>query len=297
MPALIAICLLILEAPAAAAHGNEGHDALRWTFDPWILAPLVTIAVFHALGSIRLSRRRHGFPRWMIRSAALFWAGLATLAVALVSPLHDLGEHLFSVHMVEHELIMALAAPLLVLARPVALLLWGMPVAVRRHVGSGLASRGVRLAWQTLTIPVVAAVLHGLAIWVWHAPALFDATVSDVLLHRLQHLSFFLTGLLFWWAVIWRCSRGASAWLLFVTMLHTSILGALIAVAPSVLYLAQTRYAGEWGLTALEDQQLAGVIMWVPGGIVYAGATLWFLATWIQGASKGGEDAYRFRLV
>lgn len=297
MPPLIAICLLICQATAAAAHGNESHDSLSWTFDPWILAPLVTIAVLYALGAIRLSRRRHGFPHWMRRPAILFWTGLATLAVALVSPLHGLGEHLFSVHMVEHELIMAVAAPLLVLARPVALLLWGLPGGMRRRVGSGLASRGVRVAWQTLIIPAVAAVLHGLAIWSWHAPPLFDATVSDVLLHRLQHLSFFLTGIVFWWAVIWGCSRGASAWLLFVTMLHTSILGALIALAPRVLYLAQTQYAGEWGLAPLEDQQLAGIIMWVPGGIVYAGATLWFLATWIQGASTGGENAQHVRLV
>jgi putative membrane protein len=297
MPALIAICLLICQATAAVAHGTESHGSLSWTSDPWIFAPLVTIAVLYALGAIRLSRRRHGFPPWMRQSAILFWTGLATLVVALVSPLHGLGEHLFSVHMVEHELIMAVAAPLLVLARPVALLLWGLPANMRRRVGRGLASRGVRVMWQALTIPTVAAVLHGLAIWVWHAPALFDATVSDVLLHRLQHLSFFLTGLLFWWAVIWRCSRGTSAWLLFVTMLHTSILGALIALAPRVLYLAQTRHAGEWGLAPLEDQQLAGIIMWIPGGIVYAAATLWFLATWIQGASTGGENAQRIRLV
>ena len=97
MSALIAVFVLILQATAAAAHGNESHASISWTFDPWIMVPLVAVALLYALGSIRMSRRRRGMSHWMIRSGVLFWTGLAALAAALVSPLHELGEHLFSV--------------------------------------------------------------------------------------------------------------------------------------------------------------------------------------------------------
>jgi cytochrome c oxidase assembly factor CtaG len=115
---------------------------------------------------------------------------------------------------------------------------------------------------------------------------LFDAAVTNVLAHRLQHLSFLLTALLFWWSVFRRSNSGLAAWHLFVTMLHTSVLGALMALAPRVLYNAQTGTAAEWGLTPLEDQQLAGIIMWVPAGTVYAGAALVLILIWIRGSSS-----------
>ena len=116
--------------------------------------------------------------------------------------------------------------------------------------------------------------MHGVAIWAWHAPILFDAAVTNIVLHRLQHLSFLLTAIVFWWSVLRNSNAGLAAWHLFVTMLHTSVLGALMALAPRVLYQAQTATAAAWGLTPLEDQQLAGIIMWVPAGTIYAGAAL-----------------------
>jgi putative membrane protein len=105
-------------------------------------------------------------------------------------------------------------------------------------------------------------------------------------MHRLQHLSFFATALLFWWAVVWKSEYGAAAWHLFITMIHTGILGALMALSPRVLYAAQT--ASAWGLTPLEDQQLAGMIMWVPAGTIYAAGALTMIALWVGSSSKGG---------
>jgi cytochrome c oxidase assembly factor CtaG len=118
---------------------------------------------------------------------------------------------------------------------------------------------------------------------------LFDAAVASVLFHRLQHLSFLVTALLFWWSVLRRSNCGLAAWHLFVTMLHTSVLGALMALAPRVLYDAQTATAGAWGLTALEDQQLAGIIMWIPAGTVYAGAALAMTSIWIRQSGVNGR--------
>jgi cytochrome c oxidase assembly factor CtaG len=207
-----------------------------------------------------------------------------------VSPLHWLGEHVFTFHMIEHEIVMAVAAPLLVLARPVGVLLWSCPKSVRASAGRWLRRAKVLGERTGLLRPASATVIHGLAIWIWHAPQLFDAAVEHDWIHRLQHLSFFLSALLFWWALLRRADYGIATWHIFVTMIHTSVLGALIALAPTVLYRAQTAHAAAFGLTPLDDQQLAGLVMWVPAGTIYAAAALVFAGLWISrsGQTNGG---------
>ena len=207
-----------------------------------------------------------------------------------MSPLHWLGERLFTFHMIEHEIIMAISAPLIVLSRPVGTLLWSLPRRIRIKAGRVMQLAAVRKAWNWLSAGSTATLLHAIAIWAWHAPALFDAAVTNVVIHRLQHLSFFLTAVLFWWSVFRRSETGAAAWQVFVTMLHTSVLGALMALTPRVLYVAQTATASAWGLTPLEDQQLAGIIMWVPAGTIYAGTALALMAIWIR---RSGQKARR----
>lgn len=293
---ILLLILMLTGAGPVTAHGGEEHGAgPQWTFDPWIVVPIAALGILFALGLIRLSRRANARV-FLFRSGLAYGAGWIALVAALVSPLHFIGEHLFTFHMIEHELVMGVAAPLLALARPVGILFWGMPRRLRHIARKAIKSRSAQRVWVVLSSGLVETALHGLAIWVWHVPALFDATVSDILLHRLQHLSFFATALLFWWTVLWKSDRGTAAWHLFVTMMHTTILGALIALAPRVAYMAQTQSAPEWGLTPLEDQQLAGIVMWVPSGIIYAGAALAMLALWIQGASRGGSHAGRIQL-
>jgi putative membrane protein len=274
--------------PAAAlAHGGEPHvTAATWTFDPWIVGPLLAVGLPWLLGASMLWRRtRIGQPSRSWRGAA-FGLGWFSLAGALVSPLHWLGEHLFTFHMIEHEIVMAVAAPLLVVARPIGTMLWSLPRRARTAAGRVLRRRAIVTAWDWLSSGGNATVLHGIAIWAWHAPLLFDAAVTDVAMHRLQHLSFLLTAVLFWWSVFYHSNPGLAAWHLFVTMMHTSILGALMALSPKVLYQAQTATALQWGLTPLQDQQLAGLIMWIPAGTVYAGAAMAFTVVWIR---KSGE--------
>ena len=156
-----------------------------------------------------------------------------------------------------------------------------------------LRHSGRRTTWTALTRPLTATVIQGIAIWVWHAPALFDTAVANIMLHRLQHVSFLVTGLLFWRALVRRRNSGAAAAYVSATMLHTSILGAVIALARQILYRLQTERAAEWGITPLHDQQLAGLIMWIPvmwipAGFVYAGTALFFFAAWVKrsGATK-----------
>jgi cytochrome c oxidase assembly factor CtaG len=290
MQRLILLVLTWSLLPGTAfAHGDANDGAILgapWTFDAWIVTPLAAAAVTYGAGLTRLAARGGG-RRGQLRLRVLgYGAGWLGLAAALVSPLHWLGEHLFTAHMIEHEIVMAAAAPLLVLGRPIGVLLWSLPRRLRRRTGRILKRPLVLRGWRALSNGSTATLLHGVAIWGWHLPASFDAAVASETLHRLQHLSFLLTALLFWWAVLRPDRRAAGAWHLFVTMLHTSALGALIALAPRVLYAAQTAAAPGWGLTPLEDQQLAGIVMWIPAGTIYAGAALALIAALIRQSSQ-----------
>ncbi|WP_426954386.1 cytochrome c oxidase assembly protein [Muricoccus radiodurans] len=280
--------LLLLPA-TVWAHGGESYDGPDgWNFDPWVVLPLLLSLGLYFVGVWRLWKRAgpgRGIGRWQVRAYLLGWFGLAG---AVLSPLHEFGERVFTLHMIEHEIIMALAAPLLVLARPAGALAWALPAGWRRP----LLRWRPRGLWAAATAPVFATAAHGVAIWIWHVPVLFEAAVAHAALHRLQHLSFIVTALLFWWALLRRCTPGAAAMHLFVTMMHTGLLGALMALAPRVLYRVQTAGSGVIGLTALEDQQLAGLVMWIPAGTVYAGAALAFLAAWIGRSGHGAGAAH-----
>lgn len=290
MRKIAAITAGLLAGGAAHAHElTPDVSGARWTLDPWIVLPLMVFGLMYGLGALVLLRRRARVPGaglWQVVACA---AGWLLLIAALVSPLHWLGERLLSFHMIEHEILMAVAAPLLVIARPVGTLLWSLPRRVRLSIGRWMRLPATDAVWGFFSAGRTATILHGMAIWGWHAPLLFDAAVSNLLLHRAQHLSFFLTAVLFWWSVFRRSETGAAAWHVFITMLHTSVLGALMALAPHLLYREQQEAAGAWGLTPLEDQQLAGIIMWVPAGTIYAGAALTLIALWITRAAKQTE--------
>jgi putative membrane protein len=288
----VAVTLFLIGLPSHAhAHGTESHGATAsWTYDPWVVIPLLIAGILYALGSSVLARRSVVGRKVRGWHSAAYVAGWLSLTLALVSPLHWLGEHLFTFHMIEHEIVMAISAPLLVISRPVGTFLWSLPRRHRVTVGRLLRRRAVTATWRWVSSGGNATLLHGVAIWAWHAPLLFDAAVVNVAAHRLQHLSFLLTAILFWWSVLRNSESGVAAWHLFITMLHTSVLGALMALAPRVLYAAQTATALDWGLTPLEDQQLAGLIMWVPAGTIYAGATLAFTAIWVRHSSISRES-------
>jgi putative membrane protein len=207
-----------------------------------------------------------------------FLAGWLVLALSLLSPLHALGGVLFSAHMTQHELLMTVAAPLLVIGTPLVPFVWALEPRWRRATGRCVAGPAFARPWRAITHPLAAFLIHGAAIWVWHVPALYDATIDSETLHALQHVSFFASALLFWWAVLRgsaaRGGAGASIGILFGTMLHTGALGALLALTPTLLYPAYAATTAPWRLLPLDDQQLGGLIMWVPGGIAYLVAAL-----------------------
>lgn len=259
---------------------------LRWEWAPGIVLSLALSALLYALGVCRLWRNAgagHGVRSWQ---AACFASGWTVVALSLVSPLHELSEQLFSAHMVQHELLMAVGAPLLVLGRPLVPMLWALPLRLRIRIGGVAHVASVRQLCRSVTSPLAAWAIQAAVLWIWHALPLFQATLHNDGAHALQHACFLAASLLFWWALVHgghgRLGHGAAVIYVFTTAIHTSALGALLTFSHRVWYPAYGPTAATWGLTALADQQLAGLIMWIPASLPYLGACLWLLASWIN---------------
>jgi putative membrane protein len=277
--------LFLLPMIALAHKGEplEPHDLWSaWSFEPGVVIPLLIAAWLYVRGA----RRGRGIT---LRQQACFWTGWTVLALALVSPLHPLGGVLFSAHMAQHEILMLVAAPLLVLSRPLVAFLWGLPFEWRRTAGAWSKAKPVERTWTWLTDPLTAWLIHAVALWAWHAPSLFQATIHNEWVHSAQHTSFLGSALLFWWALFYaqgKSEYGAGVFYIFTTMVHTGILGALLTFAPSLWYPAYARTTAEWGLTPLEDQQIGGLIMWVPAGALYMAAGLAMFAAWMRHSER-----------
>lgn len=270
-------CLALLPLHALA-HGVAASPGAGWTFDAWILVPLLVSLLWFGIGFARLRARS---VRTGSKQAVLFGLGWLVLGGALVSPLHAAGERSFAAHMVEHELLMLIAAPLLVMSRPLGMALWALPQRWRLRLGeAGLNPRWQR-CWQTITAPVGATLLQAVALWGWHAPPAFDLALASPGWHVAQHLSFLVTALLFWWAVLraHRANVGMAVGCLFFTAIVSGALGALMALSTSPWYVGYAKLdLDAFGLNPAEDQQLAGLLMWVPGGLVHAAAGVALLA-------------------
>jgi putative membrane protein len=243
-------------------------DPFAWTLDPRVTVPLLLLAVVYGRGLVRLAAAGPRGRRQRRQQALLFWSGWTVLAIALVTPLHALGGRVFAAHMAGHELLMVLAAPLLVAARPGGVLLMGLPTLLRR-AGVAVAQHG-RGLWRAVREPWTAALLHAGAIWIWHAPGPFLAALADPTLHVLQHASFFGSALLLWSAARRPQQRPSAIGALFATSLQAGALGALLTFSPRAWYPSAPDPASICGLSRIEDQQLAGLIMWIPACTIYA---------------------------
>lgn len=284
-------------APTAVAHtpGADpgGGAATAWSFEPWVIASLLFSAGLYAWGLARLWRRAGRGHGLQVVQASAFAGGWWLLIVALVSPLDALGERSFAAHMVQHELLMLGAAPLLVMGRPLGAWAWALPAAWRAGVGTLFRHPGWRTPWRLLTGAGGAWLTHALAVWLWHVPALFEAALHDGTVHTWQHLSFLLTALLFWWSVLGASTAGRQGVALlstFTTMVHTGALGALLTFARVPWYPHYLHTAPVFGLDALSDQQLGGLVMWVPAGAVYLVVALALGARWLS--PRGGRTRH-----
>ena len=277
-----------LDAPAATFAAGP------WPIDPWVLACLALSATLYAVGVARLWRHA-GIGRGVsTRRALAFAAGWLVTAAALVGPLDALASQLFSAHMLQHEALMVVAAPLFVVGRPLAAWAWAIPPGARRAVGRFFHRPAWRTPWLVVTGPLAAWLVHALVLWLWHLPSWFEAALAGDGVHALQHASFLLAALLYWWSVVGVApvrNRGAAMASLFTTMVHTGALGALLALSPVPWY---PTYAGRtlaFGLDPLEDQQLGGLVMWIPAGFAYVACGLATAAHWLQRHGRVGHAA------
>ncbi len=280
----------------ALLHAAAG-DA--WSWEPWVAVPLVVVAAVYARGvAVLWSHEQHrGVRALEIASFAIGWA---TLVVALMSPLHALSERLFSAHMVQHELLMVVAAPLLLIGKPMVVLLWAMPPSARRTLARISRGSWWHITWSILSRPADAWLIHAIVIWCWHLPMLFQATLGSDTVHALQHGSFLGSALLFWWAVIHprrRASLGLSILYLFTTAIHTAALGALMTFARVPWYPRYGSAGATWGLSLIEDQQLAGLVMWIPASFAYLIAALIILRRWLRDSEWRVTNAERAAIL
>jgi cytochrome c oxidase assembly factor CtaG/cytochrome c2 len=304
---------------SAAAHDAlppAPHDLLTaWSADPGVLLAAGVVALLYARGvrprglarapgspssplpGLDRRSRRAGAAR--VRGAALhgartpvFGAGLTAALGALVTPLHAAGEALASAHMVQHLLLAGVAAPLLALASPLGVVLRGTPPALRRAGLRGWRRAApLRRAFGAASHPALAWALHAAAVWAWHLPGAYDAALASTPLHAAEHVTLLGTGLLFWWSVLRPgARRGAVAAAgilpLFAVTVATGGLGALLAFAREPLYAGHLDSAAAWGLSPLEDQQLAGLLMWVPGSLPYAAAAAFLLVRTLRAPAR-----------
>jgi len=276
--------------PLGAAARTPAID--WWPFEPWAVACLVLGGAIYVLGVVRLWRHAGAGRGVHKRRAVAFAAAWLVTAAALLGPLDALAARLFSAHMLQHEALMVVAAPLFVIGRPLGAWAWALPFAWRRAFGSFFHRRAWRAPWLAVTGPLGAWLVHALALWLWHLPAWFEAALASDGMHALQHASFLLGALLYWWSVLGpERNRAAAMASLFTTMVHTSALGALLALSPVAWYPSYVGRTLAFGLDPLEDQQLGGLIMWVPAGLAYLACGLAIAAQWLQRHERLGHTA------
>lgn len=289
--------LLALAAMPQLAHAHDGAVTpaslwQRWNLDPMLLLSLLAASALYGYGVGRLWRRAgpgRGVRRWQV---AAFAGGMLSLLVALITPLDALSAALFSAHMVQHLLLMMVAAPLLVLSDPLLPLLWALPLAARQRIGR-LWKRSAPLGRLACVIerPLVVWVLHAAIFWLWHLPRLYEAALASELVHHLEHACFFAVACLFWWAIGQMGGRrleraGAGVLFVFTTALQSGALGALLTLSPFPWYRFYEPHTAAWGLSPLDDQQLGGVIMWVPSGVLYLIVAAALFVLWLQALGR-----------
>lgn len=285
---LIVPLLVLLSAGPASAH--TAHDA-GWTADPLVLLAMAAAGSAYTLGLLRLWRRAgpgrglHGLR------VTLFALGYLLAGGLLLSPLDTWAERLLSAHMIQHFGLMLVAAPLMVLGRPGLAFLWAVPASRRAALGR-LAGGAAGRAWRAATHPLGAWMIYLVALWIWHMPALHQWALRSDAVHAAQHASFLGAALLLWTAVLERPraeGRAGAFFAVFATAVHSCALAALLTTARTLWYPAYAAGAGGWGLTPLQDQQLGGLIMWVPCCAILLGAAVAVFAGLLRDAELRAE--------
>ena len=249
---------------------------LSWSFEPTILIGVAVAAALYIRGWKRLRSRGRGGRILKPWRAWCFAAGLGTVVIAVVSPIGTFTSLFFFMHMIQHILLIMIAAPLIWLGAPMLPTMWAFSRGNRRRLGKLFhEAHPVHRVFHFLTRPGIALPLFLLVLAGWHHPALYDAAQGRTLVHDLEHALFFGTALLFWWPVIHptggrrRLAYGAAILYIFPAKLAGFVLGAYLTLTGTPYYQTYINAPRLWGISALADQQAGGLIMWVIGGLLF----------------------------
>lgn len=280
-----------------------------WNWRIEIIVVLIVFGTLYTRGWFRLRRRTAGSyaadrtrrrspwrlaVRWRL---VCYWIGLIFIVLALLSPIDPLGQQLFLMHMIQHLLLIMLAPPLLLVANPMPFVLWGMPDGLRLRVGAFLAwllrkDAPFRKGLLFLTNPGILWMLWVIALFAWHDPGLYNAALEIGWVHDLEHWSFFLTSMLLWWNVTnagprihKKISLLARIGFLIAAVPPNMLLGVILSFSEP-LYTYYESVPRPWAVSLAADQQIGGVIMWVPGSMMYVIAALILIARLLNGAEQ-----------
>jgi putative membrane protein len=270
MPSLFCAVLFLLDDYAYAHGSGSVQDVIGWY--AIIIGNLSLLSFLYIRGWRRKTPREWG-------PFLYFLGAIVAVLAALLPPIDLLSEELLSIHMIQHMLLMMVAAPLFVFSHSDFFIRMGFTGQGRRRiwrlqrlfVGGGL---------NRVTRPLLIAGLYALVLWIWHLPRLYESALESRLIHNVQHLAFFISSYFFWKVLLRRIgspalNSAAGIIYLFVTSLHSTALGVLMALSPQIWYPFYSHTTGAHGLSAIEDQQLAGYIMWMPAGISYVLIAIW----------------------
>lgn len=291
----LSVALAALLAAKAAAHGEASSPSetwAHWDLNPAVVLTIVFFTGWYTLGLYRLWSRA-GMGRGLSRRQATAWfTGIAALVIALISPLDAAAANLFSLHMVQHLLLILVAPPLLVTGAADVAFLWALPVSWRRRFGRFEHGIGRSLMGESgATAPLMIVLLATAVLWLWHLPVLYDLAVRVEAVHIGEHAAFLVTAILFWVTVLRLRPRdhvrnGVRILYVFGMALQGSMLGALLTFASRPLYQSHVATAPAWGLDPLVDQQLAGLIMWVPPALLYVGVAAYLFVSWLNALER-----------
>ena len=261
----------------------------QWALTSPVAVILALLLVSYLFGLYRLNSRARtsDAPPIPAGRVALTLSGFAALAFSLIGPADAFAEDLFFLHMIQHLLLTLVAAPLLLVASPVAAYLWSLPANARYKVAGSFARRGpVGRVLRRLTFPRFAIIFYILTMYVWHLPVMYEAAIHNEALHYAEHLMFFGAAVLFWWPIAGpapiRSQLTYPKRLLYTMLAFTpsAALGAGITLIGETLYQHYEATPMQLGLTTGEDQSLGGLIMWVPGNFILVGAATILFFKW-----------------
>lgn len=289
--AVVALVLLagpvVAHVPDASEPPGLGH---AFSLDPWLTPLWAASLLLYLLGLRQLWRS--GFGRGVgTGQVAAFLGGWLALGVAMVWPLDALGAWSLAAHMAQHMVLMALAPPLLLAGLPGAVWLAALPSGAARRLGAPLRTPRGRSVWRLLTGATLVTLLQAAVMWGWHLPAAMELALRNEWVHYAMHLCFLGAGLLFWAALL-RSLRepavgaGSAVAAIVATMAHMGLVSALLVFAPRPLYPWYLERAPLLGFSALEDQQLAGLIMWVPSALPYLVGGVVLVAAWLARSER-----------